>query len=130
MVLFCVYAAGIGYLALEYHDPNLDNIYNIHLFFEHPVQMLSAALTLRYKPLNMDVLPLYILLMLVFPVILWALVRKPSWILAASIILYLFARHFDWNFRPIPMAPGTSTRSAGNCCSYSGHGLRSVVCPN
>jgi hypothetical protein len=33
VVLFCVYAAGIGYLALEYHDPNLDNIYNIHLFF-------------------------------------------------------------------------------------------------
>jgi hypothetical protein len=63
--LFCVYAAGVGYLALEYHDPNLDNIYNSHLFFENPVHMLVGVLTLRYKPLNMDVLPLYVVLMLV-----------------------------------------------------------------
>jgi hypothetical protein len=102
VLLFCVYAAGIGYLALEYHDPNLDNIYNIHLFFEHPVHMLGAMLTLRYKPLNMDVLPLYILLMLVFPAILWALVRKPDWVLAASIVLYVLARHFGWNLPSYP----------------------------
>ena len=100
--LFCVYAAGIGYLALEYHDPNLDNVYNIHLFFEHPVHMLGAVLTLRYKPLNMDVLPLYVLLMLAFPAILWALVRKPGWVLAASMVLYFAARHFDWNLPSYP----------------------------
>jgi hypothetical protein len=102
VMLFCVYAAGIGYLALKYHDPNLDNVYNIHLFFEHPVEMLGAMLTLKYKPLNMDVLPLYVLLMLVFPAILWALVRKPNWVLAASIILYVLARHFDWNLPSYP----------------------------
>jgi len=102
VMLFCVYAAGIGYLALEYHDPNLDNVYNIHLFFEHPVEMLVAMLTLKYKPLNMDVLPIYVLLMLVFPAILGALVRKPNWVLAASIILYVLARHFDWNLPSYP----------------------------
>jgi hypothetical protein len=102
VMLFCVYAAGIGYLALKYHDPNLDNVYNIHFFFEHPVEMLGAMLTLKYKPLNMDVLPLYVLLMLVFPAILWALVRKPNCVLAASIILYVLARHFDWNLPSYP----------------------------
>src|SRR5215475_2804503 len=102
VMLFCVYAAGIGYLALKYHDPNLDNVYNIHLFFEHPVEMLGAMLTLRYKPLNMDVLPLYVLLMLVFPAVLWGLVRKPNWVLAASIVLYVLARHFDWNLPSFP----------------------------
>jgi hypothetical protein len=100
--LFCVYAAGIGFLALEYHDPNLDNIYNIHVFFEHPVHMLGAVLTLRYKPLNMDVLPLYVVLMLVFPGVLWAMIRKPIWVVAASILLYLLARHFDWNAPSYP----------------------------
>jgi hypothetical protein len=64
--------------------------------------MLGALLTLKYKPLNMDVLPLYVLLMLVFPAILWAQVRKPSWVLAASIGLYVFARHFDWNLPSYP----------------------------
>ncbi|WP_424629695.1 OpgC domain-containing protein [Bradyrhizobium sp. SYSU BS000235] len=100
--LFCVYASGIGYLALEYHDPNLDNIYNIHLFFENPVHMLLGVLTLRYKPLNMDVLPLYVVLMLVFPVVLWAMIRKPNLVAIASILLYLAARHFDWNAPSYP----------------------------
>jgi hypothetical protein len=79
--LFCVYAAGVGYLALEYHDPNLDNI---------------------YKPLNMDVLPLYVVLMLVFPVVLWAMIRTPNLVAIASILLYLAARHFDWNAPSYP----------------------------
>jgi hypothetical protein len=100
--LFCVYAAGIGYLAAEYHDPNLDNIYNVHLFFEHPAQMLAAVLTLRYKPLNMDVLPLYVALMLVFPPILWAMIRRPNLVAIASILLYLMARYFDWNAPSYP----------------------------
>jgi hypothetical protein len=100
--LFVVYATGIGYLALKYHDPNLDNIYNIHLFFENPVPMLGAVLTLKYKPVNMDVLPLYIVLMLVFPAILWGLVRKPNLTVIASIVLYLVARHFDWNLPSYP----------------------------
>jgi hypothetical protein len=50
----------------------------------------------------MDVLPLYILLMLVFPAVLRALVRKPNWVLVASIFLYVFARHFDWNLPSYP----------------------------
>jgi hypothetical protein len=102
VMLFCFYAAGIGYLALKYHDPSLDNIYNVHLFFEHPVDMLGAALTLKYKPLNMDVLPLYIVLMLVFPPILWALLRWPNVVLSASVALYISARHFDWNLPSYP----------------------------
>jgi hypothetical protein len=100
--LFCVYAAGVGYMALEYHDPNLDNIYNVHVFFEHPVHMLAAVLTLRYKPLNMDVLPLYVALMLVFPPILWAMIRKPNLVAIASVLLYLAARYFDWNVPSYP----------------------------
>jgi hypothetical protein len=72
------------------------------VFFEHPVHMLGAVLTLRYKPLNMDVLPLYVVLMLTFPGVLWALIRKPIWVVAASILLYLLARHFDWNAPSYP----------------------------
>src|ERR1700753_1044700 len=100
--LFCVYAAGIGYLALEYHDQNLDNIYNVHVFFEDPVHMLVGVLTLRYKPLNMDVLPLYVVLMLVFPVVLWAMIRRPNLVVLASVSLYLAARHFGWNAPSYP----------------------------
>jgi hypothetical protein len=63
-------AAGIEFLDLKYHAHNLDKIYNLQVFCEHLVEMLGAALTLKYKPLNMDALPLYIELMLAFPPIL------------------------------------------------------------
>ena len=44
----------------------------------------------------MDVLPLYIVLMGVFPPILWLMLRRPNMTLAASGLLYLMARYFSW----------------------------------
>jgi hypothetical protein len=64
--------------------------------------MLLGVLTLRYKPLNMDVLPLYVVLMLVFPVVLWAMIRRPNLVAVASVLLYLAARHFGWNAPSYP----------------------------
>ena len=37
-----------------------------------------TSLTLKFKPLNMDVLPLYIVLMAFFPVVLRAMLAKPN----------------------------------------------------
>jgi hypothetical protein len=102
VMLFCAYAAGIGYLAMRYHDSNLEDVYNIRLFFEHPAQMLGAVLSLRYKPLNMDILPVYILLMLGCPVMLWGLVLAPDLVMVASVLLYFAARHFDFNLPSYP----------------------------
>jgi hypothetical protein len=51
----------------------------------------------------MDVLPLFILLMLVFPPVLWAMLRRPNLTLAASFLLYLAARHFSWNLPAYPL---------------------------
>jgi hypothetical protein len=50
----------------------------------------------------MDVLPLYILLMVIFPPVIWAMLRRPNLTLAASFLLYLAARHFGWNLRAYP----------------------------
>src|SRR5581483_7277675 len=60
------------------------------------------ALTLRYKPVNLDVLPLYITLIATAPFMLWAMVRRPNLTLLGSIILYICARIFDWNFASYP----------------------------
>lgn len=51
----------------------------------------------------MDVLPLFILLMLVFPPVLSAMLRQPNLTLAASFLLYLAARHFSWNLPAYPI---------------------------
>jgi hypothetical protein len=67
-----------------------------------PFREFIQALALRYKPVNLDVLPLYILLLGAFAPALWLMVRKPNWTLAGSLVLYVAARHFGWN---LPASP-------------------------
>lgn len=69
---------------------------------QHPDILLGQAFLLRYKPVNLDVLPLFVVLMLAAPLILWGLVRRPHWTLSASALLYVVARWFDWNFPSFP----------------------------
>jgi hypothetical protein len=69
---------------------------------EFPVETLTQGLVLRFKPLNLDVLPLYIVLMAVFPPVLWLMLRHRNEVLLASVLLYLAARQFDWNFSSYP----------------------------
>ncbi len=65
VLLFAIYIAEIGYLAQRYHDPNLQNEFNVAGFMQNPAETLYQGLILAFKPVNMDVLPLYIALMLV-----------------------------------------------------------------
>ena len=102
IILFVMYIAEIGYLAHRYGDPNLENEFNVAGFMANPAETLYQGLILAFKPVNMDVLPLYILLMVVFPPILWTMLRLPNLTLAASFLLYLAARHFDWNLAAFP----------------------------
>ncbi|KAH2818790.1 hypothetical protein KXV85_003664, partial [Aspergillus fumigatus] len=55
-----------------------------------------------FKPLNLDVLPLYIVLMAAFPIVLWFMMRWRNAVMIGSIGLYLAARHYSWNFASYP----------------------------
>ncbi len=66
--LFVLYLAEIGYLAQRYGNSSFTDEFNIHGFLANPAQFLFEGLILRFKPVNMDVLPLYIVLMGVFPI--------------------------------------------------------------
>jgi hypothetical protein len=57
---------------------------------------------LKFKPVNMDVLPLYIVLLAGFPPMLWLLLRKPSLALGASVLLYSLTWLFGWNIPAYP----------------------------
>jgi hypothetical protein len=102
IILFVMYIAEIGYLAQRYDNPNLENEFNVARFMNNPAETLYQGLILAFKPVNMDVLPLYILLMALFPAVLWAMLRRSNVTLAASFLLYLAARHFDWNLHAYP----------------------------
>jgi hypothetical protein len=50
----------------------------------------------------MDVLPLYIILLLLFPPILWLLQRQATLALGASVVLYVLTWEFGWNLPAYP----------------------------
>src|SRR5258708_2049429 len=81
--LFVLYLAEIGYAAQRYGNPGFTDEFNIRGFVANPAQFLFEGLILRFKPVNMDVLPLYIVLMGVFPPILWLMLRRPHMTMAA-----------------------------------------------
>ena len=45
---------------------------------DHATETLRQGLLLKFKPVNLDVLPLYIVLMGFFPPVLWMMLRQPN----------------------------------------------------
>jgi hypothetical protein len=71
-------------------------------FLKQPEITIIQALLLKFKPVNMDVLPLYIVLLLLFPAILWLLLRNSLLALAASVVLYALTWEYEWNIPSYP----------------------------
>jgi hypothetical protein len=80
-------------------------VFNVAVFISKPFWQFIQALVLRYRPVNLDVLPLYILLLASFAPALWLMVRKPTLVLAGSMVVYFAGRHFGWN---LPTSPSGS----------------------
>src|SRR5580704_3048549 len=102
IILFVIYIVSISYLALKFGDSEMINEFNVAGLVDHATETLRQGLFLRFKPLNLDVLPLYIVLMGLFPPVLWIMLRQPNWTMLASIALWLTARHFGWNLTAYP----------------------------
>jgi hypothetical protein len=103
VILFVIYVAAIGWVAYRYADAEIINEFNLAHFIENPIQTLTQGLLLRFKPVNLDVLPLYIVLMGLFPPVLWLLLRKPDLTMLGSLVLYLAARQYGWNLSAYPV---------------------------
>jgi hypothetical protein len=100
--LFMIYLAQISWVAARFDNPLYIEEMNLLHFLQRPEIVIVEALMLRFLPANVDVLPLYIILMLVFPLLLWALLKAPNWALAGSFVFWLLARGFDWNLPGYP----------------------------
>jgi len=97
LILFLFYTAQVAWLATRFSNSMYVEELNITRFLESPHIALIEALTLRFRPANLDILPLYIVLLFVFPFVLRALRGAPLVTFAASIALYLCARFLHWN---------------------------------
>ena len=74
--LFTIFLAEISYVATSFENPLYSEEMGIMDFLKQPDVTIVQALLLRFRPVNMDVLPLYIVLMLFLPLILWLMKWK------------------------------------------------------
>src|SRR5689334_10083526 len=95
--LLFIYVASVGYVATRFRIPEFMNEFNVAGLVDNAVPLLGHGLLLGFKPLNLDVLPLYIVLMAFFPYALWLMLRLPHTTMLLSITLYFSARHYGWN---------------------------------
>ena len=102
VVLFVFYLASVHVLSSHLNAPDFIDRFNVAPLLAAPVETITQGLLLRYKPLNLDVLPLYVVLMGAFPPVLWLMLRRPNWGMLGSVLLYFAARQFGWNLPSYP----------------------------
>jgi len=100
--LFTIFLAEISYVATSFENPLYTEEMGIIDFLKEPQVTIVQALLLRFRPVNMDVLPLYIVLMLALPLILLSMRWKPDLTLALSVLLYAVTWQYDLYFSSYP----------------------------
>jgi hypothetical protein len=100
--LFAIYLAEIAYVARGFQNPLYAEEMGVMDFLQRPDVTIVQALILKFKPVNMDVLPLYIVLLLLFPPVLWLLQRSATAALAGATLLYALNWEYGWNIEAYP----------------------------
>jgi hypothetical protein len=110
LLLFLVLIGEIAYVTAVSGKSFYIHEMEVAEFFNEPGQVMIQALLLRFRPLNMDVLPLYIVLMASLPLVLMLARSQRDLPLILSIALYILTIRFDlhlstyrdgfWSFNP------------------------------
>jgi len=108
--LFTLFFAEIVYAARGFNNPLYSEEMGVNDFLKHPDVAIVQALLLRFRLLNMDVLPLYVVLMFFLPWILRLMQWRANVTLVLSVALYVLAWRYDlhptsypngfWAFNP------------------------------
>jgi hypothetical protein len=102
VLLFTFLVAEVSYVTISFDKPFYAEEVAITDFFRQPGMSMVQALLLRYRPLNMDVLPLYIVLMAFLPLILLLMRWSANLTLAMSVALYAASWRYDLHLTAYP----------------------------
>ena len=91
--------AGTGHAS--YHDD-----FRLGVFLAHPDTAIVHALLLRYQPVYLDILPVYVLLLLAFPIVLFGLARNFWLVLVPSTALYIAVQVWAFTLHTFPNGEG------------------------
>jgi hypothetical protein len=102
LCLFMLFTAEVSYTVMRFNNPMYNDELRVGDFLAEPDVAVIKALTLEFQPTFLDILPLYIALLLVFPLILQGLRRLQWFVLVPSIGLYLAVQIWDLNLGAYP----------------------------
>ena len=102
ILLFVAFVALIAWFSINRNATALIEEMQLLGLGQDPYRALLEAALLKFRPVNLDVLPLYIVLLAVFPLALPAIMRWPRIVLAVSVALYAATCHFAWNLAGYP----------------------------
>jgi hypothetical protein len=110
--LFMIFTAEVSYTVTTFNNPMYNEEMRVGDFLEEPHIAIVKALLLEFQPTFLDILPLYIVLLVIFPVVLFGLRLWPPIVLVPSFLLYLFVQMTNlsvptypeghvWSFNPL-----------------------------
>jgi len=102
ILLFMAFTAQIVWVSIARDMPSLIDEMELMGLGENPYRAILAAALLQFRPVNLDVLPLYIVLLAAFPFVLPAVLRWPFAVIGVSLTLYAATCHFNWNVPAYP----------------------------
>ena len=102
ILLFVAFIAQIAWVSIARDTPALIEEMELLGLGQNPYQAILEAAFLKFRPVNLDVLPLYIVLLAAFPFVLPAVVRWPLAVIGVSVALYAATCHFNWNIDAYP----------------------------
>jgi hypothetical protein len=92
----------VSYTVLRFNNPMYNDELRVGDFLAEPDIAVIKALTLQFQPTFLDILPLYIALLLVFPLILLGLRRLKLLMLVPAVALYVAVQIWDLNIPAYP----------------------------
>jgi hypothetical protein len=100
--LFVIFIAEVSYTVTTFNNPMYNDEMRVGDFLDEPHVAIVKALLLEFQPTFLDILPLYILLLVAFPVILLGLRWRPVVVLVPSFLLYTFVQISNFSMPAYP----------------------------
>jgi len=79
-------------------DQTFRYIFRIQWVFDAPLAYVLPSLTMHYQPGYLDILPAYVVLLVLFPAVLWTMSRNVWLVLLPSFAIWLAAQVFGLSF--------------------------------
>ncbi|WP_428686189.1 OpgC domain-containing protein [Reyranella sp.] len=102
ILLFVAFSAQIAWVSIARDTPALIEEMQLMGLGDNPYRAILEAALLKFRPVNLDVLPLYIVLLAAFPLVLPIMVRWPWFVIAVSIALYAATCRLNWSLPAYP----------------------------